>query len=438
MNVRTNKFISYSSVVLFFTGLLSSMMIINFHYVYIYRIMAFIIVVSFALITTKIYILNDKSFNIMVILLCLTTILAVESSMDNVWRKNSIIYTFWFWVICIAYSYLQKISNARNLMGYIKGFKIACIIQIIWSFAQIIFFNTMGLDINDKIFNQLLGMVTQSSTYRDGIVVSSGLCWHPANLIPILIISYCFFDKWYMKVILLVVGILSKNSTSILSLVLCFSAEEVIVFRNYFKSKKIILSKNKIFAILSAFMLIVIMLLVKKNSFTYVFSSINQLITRIMYAVAGVGGDTSTSAHVRYYTALPEVWKNSSIFQILFGYGAECSGYPYSVLFHQYTSIGAWVTESDYINFIVGRGIIWTIIFYAWLISIAIKGSKLNKKYLICILTFMVVGITYNIQFEWVIVFEVILAISVRKGIDFWNVNRRELRGGGVNKVGMQ
>lgn len=66
---------------------------------------------------------------------------------------------------------------------------------------------------------------------------------------------------------------------------------------------------------------------------------------------------SSTSAHVKYYTALPEVWGNSAIFQVLFGYGVECSGCPYCVLFSQYASIGAWVTETYYINFIVGRGV---------------------------------------------------------------------------------
>lgn len=95
-------------------------------------------------------------------------------------------------MICIVYSYLQKIFKGSNFQGHFKGFQIACIMQKEWSFAQIIFYNTIGLDINDKIFNELLGMVSQANSYRDGIIVSSGLCWYLVNLIPILIISYCF------------------------------------------------------------------------------------------------------------------------------------------------------------------------------------------------------------------------------------------------------
>ena len=67
--------------------------------------------------------------------------------------------------------------------------------------------------------------------------------------------------------------------------------------------------------------------------------------------------DSSTSAHLVYYLIYPRIVSESSISQILFGYGYNCSGFIFSVIDNRY-NLGNWSVESEIMDRLYSLGIV--------------------------------------------------------------------------------
>lgn len=74
--------------------------------------------------------------------------------------------------------------------------------------------------------------------------------------------------------------------------------------------------------------------------------------------------------------------------------------------------------ECDVVNILWNKGLLGFILFYGWLK----RGWKINHKYAYAIVAIMVGGIFYNIQYDWVIVLEIIIDIAIYKRIDLFSV----------------
>ena len=92
-------------------------------------------------------------------------------------------------------------------------------------------------------------------------------------------------------------------------------------------------------------------------------------------------------------------------------------------MLNQYSNLSSFVVESDIINTLLSTGIIGFILFYGWLIAIMLKGKRINWKYTACIGVILIEGIAYEVQMDWVIVFEIIMMISIRYNIDIFDIS---------------
>ena len=305
----------------------------------------------------------------------------------------------------------------KYLDTFINGIKIGCVFNLIWCCLQLIFFYIFHLDINDFLFNHILGIIQVASAYRDGTTFCvTGLGWHPAQLVPIIVISYCFFDNIWVRIGLVGISYFSHNTTCLISCLLCFCLSAIL-------QKKIKVTKKTILYIFGFFLFAFVILLMIPSVFLKVIGVIENTYQRFYtIVVLPEKADISSSLHARYYTLLPSVFNKMNLFQKLFGIGYECSGYPYTILTGQYSVLNDWITESDYINLLVGRGVIWFFLFYIMLIYIGKKGNKISYKYSLYILIILVCGILYNNQFWWVIILEFIMITSIKKGIDIWRL----------------
>ena len=86
----------------------------------------------------------------------------------------------------------------------------------------------------------------------------------------------------------------------------------------------------------------------------------------------------------------------------------------------------AWEVESQIIADLINHGIVGFMLLYYWIIRIAIKGYKIDRRYSICITGILIESITYNVRFMWVLLFIMFLWISILKNKNIWiadNIN---------------
>lgn len=368
----------------------------------------------------KIYI--DRCFLAMWILSVITLIVCVASELGRYWLQTAVYNFVVFSLLCLFVFFEFVEINQNKIKIIVYGLKAACIIQILWSYMQFFFFKVYKIDINDQLFNELLHMRKIASTYAGETLCVSGLGWHASLLVPVIILSYCLFHRsLLMKLLLCGVAVISTNSTCIFALLICIALD--VVF--FMIQEKKVGSKIGIHLAL-IIVLCAVIVLFREKIFTEVNASVSKLFGRMTEVLNGSPTTNSTKVHSRYYSYYGEVFKYSGVIKNLFGYGYDCSGYPYTKLLNQFAEMKAWNPESDIINFVVGRGWIWTIIYYVYLFYIAIKGMKISKYYFAFIVTLMVSGILYNNQFGWVMFVEVICYIAIKKNINIWKLEEKE------------
>lgn len=317
----------------------------------------------------------------------------------------------------ITFLLISIIRNESNdfIFSFIKGIKFSCIFQVIWCIAQYIFYNIWKIDINEEIFVNLFNIVQsgEASRYRNGTMVITGLSQHPANLIPIIIILYFLVDRWYVKVLCVLIALGTKNSTAIFTVLLCLGISFLRTFQKRITLKGIL--KTGIIVII-----LVGVLFIRNDLLEIIVSNIKLLYSRMFDISYEYGAAASSYVHKRYYTALFEVWKNTDIFRILFGYGSSCSGYPFTLLYGQYSNLLSWNVESNPMNAVYGTGIIGAAVYYFWFINTGVKGYKIDSRYTHIFFVLFISGILYDNQFTWVFLTELIIGICIKRKINIF------------------
>ena len=286
----------------------------------------------------------------------------------------------------------------KSIPWYIHGLKHSCYFQLGWCFLQFGLYRFIGLDINGLIFKDTLHTVETASRFLNGKIVLTGLCWHPSNMVPILLLIFLFSNNFIVWFACLFVVINMQSSTAIIIVLIavmvkCF----MLLFDRYSEG----VTEKKVF-ILVLMMLCIIAVLVVTDAGNSILNDVTRLYNRLSGTKTDVGTDMSTKAHQSYYLLFPEVWNNSNIIQKLFGYGPGLSGIPITAITGQFSSVGAWVVESDIMNSIYGMGIIGTITVYAYIIQLLFNAKK-DRAILFCIvIPLLTAGITYNLQYYWV------------------------------------
>lgn len=346
-------------------------------------------------------------------LLALTTLLAVVFPVGSNWVNQAIMLFFWASVYFVFY--LLSTGFANGVYHYFYFFYIGGLVQVAWSIVQFVVFFTRGYDINFIVFGKMLSERTSNSYIKDGVFGVSGIAWHPSNMAPLLILVYWMSSNKYMKVLLFTVGVMTNNATVIIGMTLCvvFDVWPYLKRKNFFKSKKTIFG--------AIVFVVAAMVLVNSDAANMFFNRYTYIYNRTF---GGYYDGGSTDAHIRYYTWIPKVFFHFSSLKTFLGFGDGCSGYTISTLRNQYEGIGAWALETDVVNMLWSRGIFGFFVFYSWLRSVAKKGCLINKKYTFVIYIIAFCGVFYSVQYDWVILTELMIDLAIRNNIDIFNMKK--------------
>lgn len=370
-------------------------------------------------ITTK-KVVIQKSFILIFIMgeLLVSLGFAMFSNIPLSYKKAAVYTTMLMVIIFFVMSYMIYLlkNSVINIELIKKCLKVMCILQLHWTIVQYVLYEFLNFNINEYIFVKTLRMVDKASAFKAGnYFMPSGFCWHPAVLVPIVVISFFLFKSWYMKLITILVSFLCRNTTALICMMLCIG---LVLLRQMF----IILKRKRFNRILG---LCCIVLVIMGLAVAFKLGIVEKLIEKIIYIYQRIFGlvndHGSGDAHKRYYTAIMDVVDISNVPQILFGYGLGASGYPFTVLFNQYSGHANWAVESDFMNILYSRGIVGFVAYYGMLAYIAIKGYKVNYKYTFVIGIITIAGITYNIQFDWLFMINILFLYLVQNGYDIFD-----------------
>ena len=273
------------------------------------------------------------------------------------------------------------------------------------------------IDLNQVLFRDLLHMVENPSQYKLGVYHPSGMCWHSAFMAPIAIIAFVISDSYIIKVLAVADAVVCNNATAMIGIGVCLVLSVLFSLVDFLrKTNKT--TRKRTFIAIALIAVILILMSFYSDVMTNVCEKIVDIYGRATGAVYDGG---SANAHIRYFTAYPNVVKNGSITQFLFGYGTGNSGYTMSKLYGQYTELKSWVVETDVMNQLYSNGIVGFVLYYGFILYIAIKGFKMDRRYFILMVSIMVAGITYNIQFDWVIYLEFLLYLTVKFKVNLFS-----------------
>lgn len=405
------KSLKPNEAVIFWLLAISSMMVIRVDVISLFFFLQVITIAAWALTSGKLAITGNKFINFIFIEMAVSTLLCMFSGVRLSYKKGAIATLVLLIPVYFVYAYIERRTVKKpDLLSLVRaGIKVTCLIELVWCLLQFLLYRLVGLDINQLIFVDLLHLTESASHFKDGVFMPSGLCWHAAFIAPVAVISYVFFDNWLIKGLALIDAVICNNSTALIVMGVCILLDFSFRGADLIKKKRV---KKSIVLFVLLLVAVAIPLLLKLGVIQSIFEKVIYIFQRITGAVHDGG---SAQAHMRYFTIYPEIVKNSSPIQVLFGYGPGCSGYPISMLTGQYASLNSWVVESDIMDILISRGMIGFVGFYAFLIAIAVKGFKLDRRYLILTICLILGGITYNIQFEWVILIELLLWLSISR-----------------------
>lgn len=398
--------------ILFSLGLFSTMQILSVFGITLFTYILFIAAVYFAAFTVWHVSAKNNLFVALFVSFLITVVFAyfnkiLPSGFKSSMLKNFIILSS----ICALICLVNLRGDSRLTKSFFKGFIISCEIQLVWSILQFAFYRVFGFDANDAIFNRLLHMTSYASASKEGKLVCTGLSWHPANLVVPLVFLYLCSRYKVTKILCIFVAFASKSATGEICVFICFLFDAIRV-ASKFSFRKI--NRDNLTNALVVIASLCVLLLFFQNT---VFDAIKGLVQRIT-DITSNKSDNSSVTHFLYYTKLPElIFSKNGFLTDLFGYGIACSGFPFSHFYGQYVG-EVWVVESDYVNIFLSQGILGFAVFYFVLISIAITVCKKSKLGRVFFPVIFLAGITYNLQFNWVILVEFMIFLSAEFGVD--------------------
>lgn len=302
--------------------------------------------------------------------------------------------------------------------AFYRGLLLSVKIQTLWIFLQTACWAFLKLDLNDLIFSQILGMVETASQYKATGLVSTGLCWNAGGIAAAFYFFMIFEKKTAWKILVILASIMTQSSTIMIGVSLILLAGLL----NYVFDEK----RSYIFSRTS---LLLVALIFVVGCFAFILipgikSSVEPVVSVLFDRIAVVLGladsaDSSFIAHASYYTNLPQLVSNMDLQSLLFGYGNDCSGLPYTALTRQYWTLDSWMLESDYINLFLSQGVFGITVWIIWLCSSIARAMKnRNNRIALFFMVMMVGGIFYNLQsvlYYWVTLLELSLLFDIKQ-----------------------
>ena len=407
----------------FLLGVLSTMQVLSVCGITLFTLILYITFI-YILLSSRRFIIADKMVVIYLLFIGVSVSSSIIFSSVSSGYASRVIKTF-INISIMLLVYLLSSNNSMRCKKFLQGFVLSCKVQLYYCLIQIVCINFLNIDINNLIFTRMFNMTTYQTQQKNGRIVCTGLHWHSANLIPILLYLYLFSKSWLTKALCILVAFVSQNTTAIITLGFCIIIDISVKLIKYLKQRNKRIDSKKVLITLIG---VVIMCVMAERIMPYVIEKISGLIyrfTALSGDLKGGEGDVGISSltHLNYYRNMFKIMYESSPINIILGYGLDSSGYIYSIVFKQYENV-VWVIESDIVNIAINIGIVGFIIYYWLVVRIMILAIKkrMSYKYVVLVLAVIMGGITYNIQFTWVLLLELVI-YSIMKAEQF-NENR--------------
>lgn len=420
MRINAKKIIYFMILIMM---IFSSIVVVQFSGRTLFLFLQIIFCITMLFYKSKIYFTKYKIINLMLFELILAAISAIISDIPASYKKTAVVMLLYEIPMYFTLTFLNQESKRdfKILPIIIKGLKIMCILQLCWIPIQYLLYHLIGLDINDLIFNKTLHLIERASFIRSWKYYPSGFSWHSAVLAPMFVLAFLLFKSPVIRILIVMDAILCGSSTSIIGVVCCagilvlYKLKDSLKGRIQFNLKKILVA---------AAVIIIALVIAYKVGF------MDSLLNQVQYLYVRLSGqerDSSTEAHLSYYTDYFKVLKISTPIQILFGYGYGCSGYPISKMYGRYAGLSNWAVECDIVNILISRGIVGFVLYYTFLGIILWKGRKIDRRYVAFILPVMIEGLGYNVQWAYVYFLEVIMFFTIQNKINFFEyVNQKK------------
>lgn len=399
-------------------------------FLYLQILFCIIMVVS----TKKVRILPYQMVNLIFLWMIVSAISGYMGNSVESYKKSAVVMALFMVPMYFTVSYLHGLikNNANYLVLIVKALKFMCLLQLLWIPFQYVAYNFAGIDINQILFSDILHFTEKTSFIRSWVYYPSGFSHHSAVLAPLFVLAFFLFDNLTVRILILIDSIICGNSTAIVGVVISIAI--MIGFKVFDKKRNRLMKINPQTIILCGITLIIGFYLFNRLSIK------DTLVERILYLWGRLFGnqvDDSTSAHLQYFSDYFTVVKNGSLIQTLLGCGEGCSGYYISTIYNRYTGLGNWSIECDIVNIALCRGIIGFVIYYVFLFYIAFKGLKLDKRYFIVMISVIIQGFGYNVQWDYVFFFELIFLITIKLGINLFEVDKGVCKKGGRSRNNM-
>jgi hypothetical protein len=292
--------------------------------------------------------------------------------------------------------------------GFVRGFDWSCRVQLIWCALQMALYYGAGIELNDLVFAKVLGFSGETGQYRGGVLSCTGLHWHAANLIPVLLYTFFRHRSLFMKALCAVIVYFTKNATAVIALGLSVAVELVLYVRSVRKHTNRKLSGLDI-AVVVALVALSPLILSK------LWEMARYLMLRFWQIQNPTPGNESSAVHVNYYRNLPEILSRIPGIMCLLGSGIGTSGHWFTRFYGQYPDM-VWVVESDLVDGVLSKGIVGVALQYGLIVYtafLAAKKKQWNTAMFLAVL--MVSGFAYGNQFLWVQLLELMLYCRLRR-----------------------
>ena len=389
----------------FFIGVISNISIFQIGGNTIFTYCLYLYPLIFAVLEKKVEIKKNK-FALYVVISFLSVIICLCNSQMGDWyvkALTSFLNILWSYIL---YCFLT--SKEEMMYYFVRGLYCGGIAHFCFWVAQVFSSKLLNLDLNNWLFGV-------SSQFKGNEIVYSGLAIHAGILVPTLIVAILFSDKFYLKIMFMIFGCYTRNTTTLLAI--CFYCIAVICIEyvpSLFAKKKKLNPTRIIQIILGIFILGIVY---SKTQFANV---INNSFERVVTILNGGFTSGSDATHMRYLTSFPYIVSHTKWINVLLGNGIGTSGFVMSKFFHQYTGM-VWTIECDWLDIFYSVGVVGWLIIYGNLLYIAIAGYKVSRKYSIYAITIIAAGAFYNFHLHWLIIFEFLLTMCIKKKIDIWN-----------------
>lgn len=415
LSIHTYKY-SLPDYLIYIMVATSSFLVFNVKGHELLMILQFLFCIVMAFYYKKLFFIKNALVNAVFIGMVLTFCSALLNPVQLSYTKTAVYMTVVMIPVYFSTAYVTEYLRDHPSKWEVirNALKLMCLVQIVWCFIQFMLYKVFLFDLNQFCFVDTLHLVESATFFKGNLeFMPSGLCWHPIIMAPILILAYFLFNHIVMKIVVLLEAMLIGNATVLIVVLLC-------IFMDLVRSGLRILRKGRVrkvilISIIAAAAVFLILLL-----FTHLLDPVWEKLSLLLERIVGASGDESTEAHIRYYSGYPLVVQNSSILQFFFGYGEGCSGYPYGMMYDQYRYLSSWAVETDVMNILVSRGVIGFLLFYGFLAQIAVRGRKIDYRYVFFVICIIVGGITYNVQFSWLVFVELLMTAAISDGISLF------------------